>query len=151
MVLLIVLNLLFVLQKSETMRSILLSTLLAGVVSGLGPKNLSPPKYVHPASHPVEGIFNQVNNQSSKCVPYCAGIFDQLIDHDDPRLGTFPQRYWVTDQYWKGPGSPVVFFTPGEVAAPEYTGYLTNETITGVFAESFGGAVVLMERMSSFI
>lgn len=33
--------------------------------------------------------------------------FPQLIDHSDPSLGTFPQRYWWNTTYWKGPGSPV--------------------------------------------
>ena len=40
----------------------------------------------------------------------------------------------------------VVLFTPGEVAAAGYTGYLTNKTITGLYAEAIGGAVVLLER-----
>jgi hypothetical protein len=33
--------------------------------------------------------------------------FQQLIDHSNPSLGTFPQRYWWNTTYWKGPGSPV--------------------------------------------
>lgn len=72
--------------------------------------------------------------------------FDQLIDHDNPELGTFPQQYWWSDEFYAGPGSPVVFFTPGEAAAAPYTGYLTNKTITGLFAEAIGGAVVIMEH-----
>ena len=31
-------------------------------------------------------------------------LFDQLIDHDDPALGTFQQRYWVSSQYYQ-PGT----------------------------------------------
>ena len=27
--------------------------------------------------------------------------FDQLIDHNNPRLGTFKQRYWTTWNYYK--------------------------------------------------
>jgi hypothetical protein len=37
-------------------------------------------------------------------------------------------------------------FTPGEVDATEYTGYLTNRTITGAYAQAIGGAVVMVER-----
>ena len=33
--------------------------------------------------------------------------FDQLIDHDDPSLGTFQQRYWVSWDYYQ-PGEPVL-------------------------------------------
>lgn len=77
---------------------------------------------------------------------YGQGTFEQLIDHTNPSLGTFSQRFWWGDEYYAGPGSPVVFFTPGEIAAQYYTGYLTNLTITGLFAEAIGGAVVMMEH-----
>ncbi|KKY27697.1 putative serine [Phaeomoniella chlamydospora] len=40
----------------------------------------------------------------------------------------------------------VIFFTPGEVAADDYTGYLTNKTLTGLFAEAVGGATLLLEH-----
>lgn len=36
-----------------------------------------------------------------------AGTFDQLVDHKNPSLGTFKQRYWYSTEYWHGPGSPV--------------------------------------------
>lgn len=41
-----------------------------------------------------------------------------------------------------------MLFTPGEEAAAEYTGYLTNKTLTGLFAKENDGAVILLERMS---
>lgn len=72
--------------------------------------------------------------------------FQQQVDHDDPSQGTFSQRYWYNTEYWTGPGAPVVLFTPGESAAEEYTGYLTNKTITGLFAQAIGGAVVMFEH-----
>jgi hypothetical protein len=40
----------------------------------------------------------------------------------------------------------VVLFTPGEEAADQYTGYLTNRTITGLYAQEVKGAVVMLER-----
>jgi hypothetical protein len=39
-----------------------------------------------------------------------------------------------------------VFFTPGEIAAGAYGAYLTNATITGLFAQEIRGAVVMVER-----
>lgn len=40
-----------------------------------------------------------------------AATFDQPIDHNNPSLGTFKQRYWYNTTYWKGPGSPVSIFS----------------------------------------
>ncbi|KAG8892770.1 Thymus-specific serine protease, partial [Tulasnella sp. 403] len=34
--------------------------------------------------------------------------FDQLIDHNDASLGTFKQRYYFSDKYYAGEGSPIV-------------------------------------------
>ncbi|KAJ5659501.1 Peptidase S28 [Penicillium longicatenatum] len=72
--------------------------------------------------------------------------FEQLLDHEDPSLGTFSQRFWWNSEWWDGPGSPVVLFTPGEAAAADYTGYLTNVTITGLYAQEIKGAVILLEH-----
>lgn len=35
--------------------------------------------------------------------------FQQLIDHENPELGTFPQRYWFNDEWWEGKGAPVSY------------------------------------------
>ena len=32
--------------------------------------------------------------------------FDQLIDHNDPSLGTFKQRYWLNADYYKAGAEP---------------------------------------------
>lgn len=82
----------------------------------------------------------------SRAVPANESTFEQLIDHDNPSLGTFSQRFWWSEQFWAGPGSPVVLFTPGEVAADGYTGYLTNETIVGLFGEAISGATIVLEH-----
>ncbi|CAK7227153.1 hypothetical protein SCUCBS95973_006446 [Sporothrix curviconia] len=73
-------------------------------------------------------------------------VFQQLLDHETPSLGTFNQSYWYSTEFWTGPGAPVVLFTPGESAAADYTGYLTNATITGQFAQAIGGAVIMIEH-----
>ena len=39
--------------------------------------------------------------------------FDQLIDHTNPSLGTFKQRFWHTYEFYE-PGGPIILFTPGE-------------------------------------
>jgi hypothetical protein len=74
------------------------------------------------------------------------GTFQQILDHSDPSKGTFSQAFWWSTEYWQGPGSPVVFFTPGEVAAAGYTGYLTNRTLTGILAQELGAAAVILEH-----
>ncbi|KAI9649333.1 hypothetical protein NHQ30_001905 [Ciborinia camelliae] len=75
-----------------------------------------------------------------------SAFFDQLLDHNDPSKGTFQQKFWWNSEHWAGPGSPVVFFTPGEIAAGGYEAYLTNVTITGYFAQEVEGAVVMIEH-----
>ncbi|KAA1477306.1 hypothetical protein DENSPDRAFT_933642 [Dentipellis sp. KUC8613] len=71
--------------------------------------------------------------------------FEQLIDHGNPRLGTFAQRYWVDWEFYEA-GGPIVLFTPGEENAEEYIGYLTNETISGVIAQQQSGASIVLEH-----
>lgn len=72
--------------------------------------------------------------------------FTQLIDHSNPSLGTFEQFYYWSDEFYAGPGSPVVFFTPGEVAADGYEVYLSTNTTQGVIAQQLGAAAVVVEH-----
>ncbi|KAK7971471.1 hypothetical protein PG989_016487 [Apiospora arundinis] len=74
------------------------------------------------------------------------GTFTQYIDHKNPDVGTFSQSYWYNATNWKGPGSPVVIMTPGEVAAAGYTGYLTEKALTGMYGKAVGGAVLILEH-----
>jgi len=89
-------------------------------------------------------------------------FFTQLLDHDNPGKGFFLQKFWWNSEYWAGPGSPVIYcvafpsilanniqvvlFTPGEISAANYGAYLTNATITGLYAQEIKGAVVMVER-----
>ena len=94
-----------------------------------------------PAAHPVPPAIRaeiQVSNGT--------GFFNQYIDHDRPELGTFQQKYWWSDQHFAAPGSPVILFTPGEIAAEGYEGYLTNRTLTGAIAQNVSGAVIMIEH-----
>ena len=43
-------------------------------------------------------------------------LFDQLIDHINPSLGTCKQRFWHTAQYYET-GGPIILMTPGEANA----------------------------------
>ncbi|KAF4626929.1 hypothetical protein G7Y89_g11228 [Cudoniella acicularis] len=116
-----------------------MKTSFVSVVSSLAVAALAmPPKQVPPPLEmPASFTALSTIGQST---------FQQLLNHSNPSLGTFSQTYWYNSEFWKGPGSPVVLFTPGEIAAAGYTGYLTNETITGAYAQAVGGATVLIEH-----
>ncbi|KAI3393116.1 hypothetical protein diail_4715 [Diaporthe ilicicola] len=122
------------------------SALLAAGVSAIKPTNfmrLVPPPLDIEDTEFAGSIQKRASDSSATMG---TGTFQQLLDHSDPSKGTFSQAFWWSTQYWKGPGSPVVFFTPGEIAAAGYTGYLTNRTLTGLLAQEIGGAVVLLEH-----
>ncbi|KAF1961954.1 hypothetical protein CC80DRAFT_401871 [Byssothecium circinans] len=75
------------------------------------------------------------------------GTFDQLIDHSNPSLGTFKQRFWFGSQYWKGTGSPIILVNPGEQPADGFNvTYTAAARLTGLMAQKVGGAVVIMEH-----
>ncbi|KAK3935105.1 peptidase S28 [Diplogelasinospora grovesii] len=75
------------------------------------------------------------------------GTFDQLIDHSNPSLGTFAQRFWYGTEYWKGPGSPIFVVNPGEQSATNFNkSYTTLQRLPGLFAKEMGGAVVILEH-----
>ncbi|KAG6860254.1 hypothetical protein C0995_013704 [Termitomyces sp. Mi166 len=91
--------------------------------------------------------------------------FDQLIDHNNPSLGTFKQRFWHTYEFYE-PGGPIILMTPGETNAdgtlppflfpsssfpdkfkPQgYDHYLTNLTINGQIAQQQNASVILLEH-----
>ncbi|EAQ84476.1 hypothetical protein CHGG_08490 [Chaetomium globosum CBS 148.51] len=75
------------------------------------------------------------------------GTFDQLIDHADPALGTFKQRYWYGTEFWKGPGSPIYLVTPGEQTGTGFNRtWLGSARLSGLMANQTGGAVVILEH-----
>ncbi|KAG1743020.1 peptidase S28 [Suillus lakei] len=71
--------------------------------------------------------------------------FDQLIDHNNPGLGTFQQRYWMNWEFYE-PGGPIILMTPGEDNASGYEAYITNKTINGLIAQQQNGAAILIEH-----
>ncbi|KAJ7126407.1 serine carboxypeptidase S28-domain-containing protein [Mycena crocata] len=95
---------------------------------------------------PVEQTGPVVSKNGTVLPPYNHTFeFQQLIDHNNPSLGTFTQRYWHTWEMYE-PGGPVVIFTPGEANAAPYSGYLTNATINGQIAQQENGAAVVLEH-----
>lgn len=42
------------------------------------------------------------------------GLFDQLVDHAHPELGTFAQRYYIDETYADGDNAPVFYHLCGE-------------------------------------
>ncbi|KAK6213288.1 endoprotease [Colletotrichum tabaci] len=74
------------------------------------------------------------------------GTFQQYVDHNNLDKGTFSQSFWFNSTYWKGPGSPIIFYTPGQNAAVGRLQYLTDATLPGLVAKEVGGAVVLVEH-----
>ncbi|MCJ1245001.1 hypothetical protein MMC30_002202 [Trapelia coarctata] len=129
-------------MKSAVLRIFLAFVALFSLVYG-GPKNLLVPPPLQDDEIAQTVALSRVASASTI---NGTSTFQQYIDHNNPGLGTFSQQFWWNAQYWKGPGSPIVLFTPGEIAAALYTGYLTNRTITGLFAEAIGGAVVMLEH-----
>jgi hypothetical protein len=57
--------------------------------------------------YPRSGSFHAAQVPNSSYWQKNPATFDQLIDHNDPELGTFPQRYWWSTQFYEHPGSPV--------------------------------------------
>ncbi|KAG8942757.1 hypothetical protein FRC04_003527 [Tulasnella sp. 424] len=73
--------------------------------------------------------------------------FDQLIDHNNPSLGTFKQRYWFSDEYWTRQGAPIVLSNPGEQSADGFEYDLINPvTLQGALMMSLGAAGVVLEH-----
>lgn len=74
--------------------------------------------------------------------------FDQLIDHSNPSLGTFKQRYWWNIDHYGGPNSPIVLESPGEsaVATDGDLYRMTNRTLPGLLAQDNQGAFIRIEH-----
>lgn len=72
--------------------------------------------------------------------------FDQLIDHNNPSAGTFKQRYFFSDQHWKGDGSPIILQTPGEASADGWWVMLQDGLLHNKMMEALGAAGIVLER-----
>ncbi|KAG5942773.1 hypothetical protein E4U53_007161 [Claviceps sorghi] len=75
-----------------------------------------------------------------------SATFQQLLDHNNPSLGSFSQRYFYNAEHYAGPGSPVVLMSSGEGGIDGLEYYLGNAALPGMFAQSNGGAVIVLEH-----
>lgn len=70
-----------------------------------------------------------------------ANFFTQLIDHNNPASGTFPQRYYVDFSYWNGTSFPVFLYIGGEgVLSGTPRGYAAT------IAQELGALIVALEH-----
>ncbi|KAK3395055.1 peptidase S28 [Podospora didyma] len=96
---------------------------------------------------PIDTTVETLNKRAEVAGSNGWGTFDQLIDHANPKLGTFKQRYWYGAQYWKGSGSPIFLTTPGEQSATGFNRtYTTAARLPGLMAQEMGGAVIILEH-----
>ncbi|KAJ7228229.1 serine carboxypeptidase S28-domain-containing protein, partial [Mycena pura] len=118
---------------------------LVNALSGRRPHANFPPKPTVPVVS-VEQTRPVTSRNGTILPPYNQTFFfQQLIDHNNPSLGTFTQRYWHTWEFYED-GGPIILSTPGEANAAPYTGYLTNATINGQIAQQQSGAAVVLEH-----
>ena len=99
----------------------------ASLPDGRSHANIAP----RPVPPKVDVLESPVTSRNGTVLPpYTTWYyFDQLIDHNNPQLGTFQQRFYHTYEFYE-PGGPIVLFTPGEVAAD---GSHFSNTIFGKF------------------
>ncbi|KAI1052670.1 hypothetical protein LB507_009778 [Fusarium sp. FIESC RH6] len=72
------------------------------------------------------------------------GVFHQLIDHDNPSLGAFEQRYWYSLNYANGSNPPVVLIAPLDAEAEQVKFWLHDDYVIGGMIAKRLGAVMLM-------
>ncbi|KAI0333427.1 peptidase S28 [Cubamyces sp. BRFM 1775] len=124
--------------------SLFVPFLLASLVCAVA----SPATRPRPGMHKINVDSVEVSHRTSgaKLPPLnTTYYFDQLIDHNNPSLGTFKQRYYFGHHYYE-PGGPILLMNVGEQNADGFWTYLTNETITGKLAEKYNGAVAVLEH-----
>jgi hypothetical protein len=76
------------------------------------------------------------------------GFFDQLVEHSNPKIGNFVQRYIYHENYWKGPGSPIILVAGGEFSI-SYSSNGTNAHDHGIIEDHT--AVVLAKRIGAAV
>ncbi|KAG8750277.1 hypothetical protein FRC12_012959 [Ceratobasidium sp. 428] len=127
-------------------RAIALAFALVGSTGVLGGRPTPPRPSVPKAEAPTTLPVRSSNGTTQVLPPYdTIYYFDQLIDHHNPSLGTFKQRYYFTYEFYQA-GGPIVLNTPGESNMEGYSGYLTNRTLPGQIAQASNGAVVFLEH-----
>ncbi|KAG2048971.1 hypothetical protein BDR06DRAFT_962018 [Suillus hirtellus] len=96
---------------------------------------------------PLPDRYRFITSQNGTVLPPITTVyyFDQLMDHNNPDLGTFQQRYWMNWEFYE-PGGPIILWTPGEDPGDDSMVFATNETINGLIAQQQNGAVIIIEH-----
>jgi len=83
---------------------------------------------------------------SSRALQFPEQHFTQPIDHHNPTLGTFSQRYWVNARhYHPGSGGPVIVLDGGETSGEDRLPFL-DTGIVEILANATGGVGVVLEH-----
>ncbi|SMQ45010.1 unnamed protein product [Zymoseptoria tritici ST99CH_3D7] len=99
----------------------------------------------HP--HLLHRSLLQARSANDVASKFANFTFEQYIDHDQPELGTFPQRYVVDTTYWNGTGSPVILWIWGEGPIEDGLIYFNKSLGTaGLLASEIGAAQVILEH-----
>jgi hypothetical protein len=86
-------------------------------------------------------------NTSGPSEVYGFAFFQQPIHHADHSIGFFGEFYFWNASFWKGSGSPIVIFLPGETDASSFHSFSRPEVSTvGMIAERIGAAVLILEH-----
>ncbi|KAF7375194.1 hypothetical protein MSAN_00406000 [Mycena sanguinolenta] len=109
-----------------------------------------PPSGLLPLKQPPLAFAETRTGLAPDATQPTAYFFDQILDHSNPSLGTFQQRFWFYEGYYKE-GGPIILVQRQNLRrygpdASLYTGYLLNETITGAMAYAVGGATIVLEH-----
>ena len=67
---------------------------------------------------------------------------DQFVDHFAEDTGTWPNRYYVGEEHWKGPGNPLIVIMGGEGEVDE----VLYPYVMDVLAPKFGAYVLQTEH-----
>ncbi|KAG8976892.1 hypothetical protein FRC05_002829 [Tulasnella sp. 425] len=123
-----------------TLLQVLSASIIFSSASALNSQDLRQPSSLRTPEAPNHASPATVNEYHTEY------YFHQLIDHENPSLGTFKQRYFFSDQHYRGPGSPIVIGTPGEKSADGYHADLTEGSIMSAMLENWGAAGVVLEH-----
>jgi pimeloyl-ACP methyl ester carboxylesterase len=123
--------------KGILMKKLFICILLLGLTSNL---------FANPKEYYYQNAINQKTEHSNLKNNYADNIFEyhfkQLIDHNNPQLGSFAQRYYIDESYSNSDDSPVFFYICGEAVCNKraLNGLIRN------LAKKFNAKMVALEH-----
>ncbi|KAL4744838.1 hypothetical protein BDW72DRAFT_208706 [Aspergillus terricola var. indicus] len=98
------------------------------------------------ANTPAEYV--SVDSQFLRTMCTGANALQLPIDHDNPAIGAFRNRYWVNDAYYV-PGGPVILYDVGEANGEPSAAHLTsNVSFLPPVLQEFGAIGIVWEHRS---